>query len=298
MSQPRGSQLELTGPAAPAGEPPTSPLDAIPVDVVCSQEDAALFALADTPTRSRRVARAGAEGGRANSTPTRVLAAGARGVDDEPPSSQPRLSQLDPDEIEHLSHLAAESFEADRRAGTDGVSISPARGTQRHSSGTPMSSMRPTEGIAGGIRALEFGTPPPSPLRPRGLSSKVGTRGDDDDIAAAEELTFEEAERRRREEAVRDGRHVDLTEGDADPARGSPARGIPVVKREPDVAPPEPPAPESPGLRLGPGGSKLTSEQRDIVNLAKEPRCIRKRTRLNGETLNGEIIRVGIRLYQ
>jgi len=34
MSQPRGSQLELTGPAAPAGEPPSSPLDAIPVDVV------------------------------------------------------------------------------------------------------------------------------------------------------------------------------------------------------------------------------------------------------------------------
>lgn len=267
-------------------------MDAIPVDVVCSQEDAALFALADTPTRSRRVARAGAEGGRANSTPTRVPAAGARGVDDEPPSSQPRLSQLDPDEIEHLSHLAAESFEADRRAGTDGVSISPARGTKRHSSGTPISSMRPTEGIAGGIRALEFGTPPPSPLRPRGLTSKVGTRGDDDDIAAAEELTFEEAERRRREEAVRDGRHVDLTEGDADPARGSPARGIPVVKREPDVAPPQPPAPESPGLRLGPGGRTLTREQRDIVNLAKEPRFIRGRTRLNGETLNGEIIRV------
>ena len=28
------------------------------------------------------------------------------------------------------------------------------------------------------------------------------------------------------------------------------------------------------------------------MNLAKEPRFIRKRTRLNGETLNGEIIRV------
>ena len=288
--QPMSQPLELTGPAAPAGEPPSSPLDAIPVDVVCSQEDAALFALADTPTRSRRVARAGAEGGRANSTPTRVPAAGARGVDDEPPSSQPRL---DLDEIEHLSQLAAESFEADRRAGTDGVSISPARGMKRHSSGTPISSTGPSEGNAGGVRALAFGTPPHSPLRPRGLSSKVGTRGGaDDDIAAAEELTFEEAERRRREEAVRDGRHVDLTAGGADPARGSPARGIPVVKREPGVAPPQPPAPESLGLRPGPGGRMLTRQQRAIVNLAKEPRLIPERTTLNGEIVNGEIIRV------
>tara|TARA_B100000475_G_C14784944_1_gene225042 strand:- start:154 stop:351 length:198 start_codon:yes stop_codon:yes gene_type:complete len=36
---------------------------------------------------------------------------------------------------------------------------------------------------------------------------------DDDDLSVAEELTFEEAERRRHEEAVRDGRHVDLTTG-------------------------------------------------------------------------------------
>ena len=254
MSQPRGSQLELTGPAAPAGEPPSSPLDAIPVDVVCSQEDAALFALADTPTRSRRAA-AGRGGGRANSTPTRVPAASARGVDDEPPSSQPRLSQLDPDEIEHLRDLAAESFEADRGAGTDGVSISPARGIKRRSSGMPISSTGPSVGSAGGVRAaLTFATPPPSPLRPRGLNSRVGTRGADDDIAAAEELTFEEAERRRREEAVRDGRHVDLTT-ETDPV-GSPRRP-PVVKREPGTPLGTPrrgetifPVPESPGLRM------------------------------------------------
>ena len=56
MSQPRGSQVDSTAPAAPAGEPPSSPLERIPVDVVCSQDDAALFALADTPTKSRRAA--------------------------------------------------------------------------------------------------------------------------------------------------------------------------------------------------------------------------------------------------
>ena len=277
MSQPRGSQLELTGPAAPAGEPPSSPLDAIPVDVVCSQEDAAFFALADTPTRSRRAA-PGPAGGRANSTPTRVPAVSARGVDDEPPSSQPRLSQLDPDEIEHLSHLEAESFEADRRAGTDGVSISPARGIKRRSSGTPMSSTGPSEGNAGGVRALTFATPPPSPLRPRGLHSRVGTRGVDDDIADVQELTFEEAERRRREEAVRDGRHVDLTT-ETDPV-GSPRRP-PVIKREPGTPLGTPrrgetifPVPESPGLRPGPGGRMLTKQQRDIVQLAKAPNKI------------------------
>ena len=133
MSQPRGSQVDSTAPAAPAGEPPSSPLERIPVDVVCSQDDTALFALADTPTKSRRAAvSTAAAGGRANATtPTRVPAeTGGRGVDEhEPPSSQPSLSQLDLDEIEHLSQLAAQSIEADDEAGFDGISVSPARGS-------------------------------------------------------------------------------------------------------------------------------------------------------------------------
>jgi len=143
-------------------------LERIPVDVVCSQDDAALFALADTPTKSRRaaVSTAAAGGGRANSTPTRVNDAGGRGVDEhEPPSSQPSLSQLDLDEIEHPSQLAAQSIEADDEAGFDGISVSPARGMKRHVGGIPKSPIRSTAGNNAG-EPDSFNSPRASPLRP------------------------------------------------------------------------------------------------------------------------------------
>ena len=298
MSQPRGSQVDSTAPAAPAGEPPSSPLERIPVDVVCSQDDAALFALADTPTKSRRAAVSSSAGGRANATtPTRVPAeTRGRGVDEhEPPSSQPSLSQLDLDEIEHLSQLAARSIEADDAAGFDGISVSPARGMKRHVGGIPKSPIRSSAGNNAG-EPDSFNSPRASPLRPvrGGLNhhNRMGTRGDDD-VAAAEDLTFDEAERRRREEAKRDGRHFDMTT-ETDPV-GSPPRP-PVIKREPGTPSgtprrggvPHSPVPESPGLRPGPGGRMLTRQQRAIVNLAKSPDDIPA----GWGDVNGELIRV------
>ena len=295
MSQPRGSQVDSTAPAAPAGEPPSSPLERIPVDVVCSQDDAALFALADTPTKSRRAAVSSSAGGRANATtPTRVPAGThGRGVDEhEPPSSQPSLSQLDLGEIEHLSQLAAQSIEADDEAGFDGISVSPARGMKRHVGGIPKSPIRSTAGNDAG-EPDSFNSPRASPLRPvrGGLNhhNRVGTRGDDD-IVAAEDLTFDEAERRRREEAKRDGRHFDMTTETY--AVGSPPRP-PVIKREPGTPSgtprrggvPHSPVPESPGLRPGPGGRMLTRQQRDIVNLAKAPNKIPFTTKKFGEII-------------